>query len=115
MFFASTFARTYLARRLVKNATNQDWEGKLIREDDMTFADHANVFGSDLDLLLLGSEIESGSVGRFGSYATPSFEVADAVRISLGIPFAFEPVRIERRSLLSSEYRCGSSPSSTIR
>lgn len=97
--FAGTFARTYLARKLIANA-GPIWQHRVDSGTDMTFADHASEFGSGLDLVLLGTDVEHSAVGRFGTHATPDFKVADAARISMGIPVAFKPVRIP-----ASEYR----------
>ncbi|MEL7197790.1 MAG: patatin-like phospholipase family protein [Pseudomonadota bacterium] len=62
---------------------------------NMTFAQHYERFGKKL--VVTGSNLETGRTELFSPDKTPGMQVADAVRISMGLPFAFKPVRISRR------------------
>ncbi|SDJ51494.1 S8 family serine peptidase [Microbulbifer yueqingensis] len=62
---------------------------------NMNFADHQRRFG--VKLVLTGSNLETGRTMMFSADYTPQMPVADAVRISMGLPGLFKPVRISRR------------------
>lgn len=59
---------------------------------NMTFSQHSRVFGTKLRVT--GSNLETGRTDIFSSDHTPNMPVADAVRISMGLPVLFKPVRI---------------------
>lgn len=58
----------------------------------MTFADHHLHFRRKL--VVTGSNMETGRTELFSVDHTPAMQVADAVRISMGLPLLFKPVRI---------------------
>jgi len=60
---------------------------------NMTFADHLRHF--NVRLVLTGSNLETGRTEFFSAATTPDMPVADAVRISMGLPFIYKPVRID--------------------
>ena len=59
---------------------------------NITFKEYKDVF--DISLALAGSNLTTGSSEVFSDVETPEFPVADAVRISMGIPFLFMPVQL---------------------
>lgn len=61
-------------------------------QHNMTFADHLRHF--NIRLVLTGSNLETGRTEFFSAATTPDMPVADAVRISMGLPFVYKPVRI---------------------
>ena len=58
-----------------------------------TFEQHLQYF--QVELLVTGTNIETGKSVVFSARDTPKFSVADAVRISMGVPLVFKPVRIQ--------------------
>jgi predicted acylesterase/phospholipase RssA len=61
----------------------------------MPFGIHKRVFGTDL--LLCGANLSTGKSVLFSWKHTPYFPVADAVRISMGLPLAYKPYVINQR------------------
>ena len=74
----------------------RDFLADLIRQrggtPNMNFRDHYNRFG--VKLKITGSNLETGATNIFSADHTPMMAVADAVRISMGLPVLFKPVRI---------------------
>lgn len=60
---------------------------------NVTFEDFEDTWGFK-KLLLTGSNLSLGKTVLFSRHTTPKFPVADAVRISMSIPFAFKPYNI---------------------
>jgi predicted acylesterase/phospholipase RssA len=62
---------------------------------NMSFDTHWKTFGKEL--LVTGTNLRSGKTQLFSRTATPYFPVADAVRISMGLPWVFKPYVITRQ------------------
>lgn len=56
---------------------------------DVTFDQVAAA--SSIDLVVTGTQLETGTLGTFDAEATPDVPVADAIRLSMAIPFVFRP------------------------
>ena len=63
---------------------------------NINFKEHWDIFHKEL--LFTGTNLRSGRTQLFSRKATPRFPVADAVRISMGLPWVFKPYVIRRRS-----------------
>lgn len=59
----------------------------------VTFREHYEYFR--VELLVTGTNLLTGKSEVFSPLDTPDFSVADAVRISMGVPFVFKPVIID--------------------
>ncbi|MEU6547908.1 patatin-like phospholipase family protein [Streptomyces sp. NPDC046859] len=59
----------------------------------VTFREHRRVFRKDL--LMTGSNLSTGRTELFSARYTPDFPVADAVRISMSLPFIYKPYVIK--------------------
>ena len=81
--FSGCFARSFLDRLLASRNGGRA---------NMTFAQHKAHFGTDL--VVTGSNLERGQTQYFSADSTPHLAVADAVRISMSLPFIYKPVRI---------------------
>ena len=57
---------------------------------DISFADHERIFG--VKLIVTGTNLETMKSVQFSSVTTPNFPIADAVRIFMSIPMAFQPL-----------------------
>lgn len=66
-----------------------------------TFKEHFKVF--KIKLVVTGSNLETGKSEYFSCDTTPNLAVADAVRISMGIPLAFKPVIIRKGTHFKDE------------
>ena len=64
----------------------------------LTFEKHLSIFGKHL--VLTGSNVSTGKTQIFSAGETAKFPVVDAVRISMGLPYAFKPYQVEDRPLL---------------
>lgn len=62
----------------------------------VTFSQHYQAFGKRL--LLSGTNLRSGRTQLFSDKHTPDFPVADAVRISMGLPWIYKPYVIEKHT-----------------
>lgn len=60
---------------------------------NLTFKEHYDRFQKDL--LITGSNLSIGKTVLFSHEETPNFPVADAVRISMGLPFIYKPYVIK--------------------
>jgi predicted acylesterase/phospholipase RssA len=63
----------------------------------ITFGTHRQKFG--VPLYITGSNIETGTTEIFSAFTTTEFFVADAVRISMGLPLIFKPLIIRQPQL----------------
>jgi predicted acylesterase/phospholipase RssA/subtilisin family serine protease len=81
--FSGCFARAFLDRLLASRNGGRA---------NMTFAQHRSHFGTEL--VVTGSNLERGQTQYFSADSTPHMAVADAVRISMSLPFIYKPVRI---------------------
>lgn len=61
---------------------------------NITFAEHQRFFQKKL--LVTGSNLATGRTELFSADATPDFPVADAIRISMSLPFIYKPYVITR-------------------
>lgn len=59
---------------------------------NLTFSQHFELHG--VELIVTGTEMKTSRSVYFSAKNTPSFCVADAVRISMGFPVIYKPVRI---------------------
>ncbi len=84
--FSGCAAREFIDRLLVQK-TNQA---------NVTFRQHYELFR--IKLVLAGANLERGTSEYFSKDTTPNMPVADAVRISMGLPFIFKPYRITTRA-----------------
>lgn len=60
-----------------------------------TFEEHYNYFHKEL--VITGSNLTTGKTVFFSAKETPKFPVADAVRISMSLPFIFKPYVIQEK------------------
>jgi predicted acylesterase/phospholipase RssA/subtilisin family serine protease len=81
--FSGCFSRDFLDRLLASRNGGRR---------NMTFAQHRSHFGTEL--VITGSNLERGQTQYFSADSTPHLAVADAVRISMSLPFIYKPVRI---------------------
>jgi hypothetical protein len=86
--FAGSAARTLFDRVLGERMPLVDGKPK----KNTTFKEHYRAF--QVELIVTGTNLETGKTQVFSCSDTPDVSVADAVRISIGIPFAFKPVVI---------------------
>lgn len=74
----------------------RDFLNKLLfekaKQQNLTFRQHFEIF--QIKLVLTGTNLETGTSEYFSSDTTPNMPVADAVRISMGLPFIFKPYRV---------------------
>jgi predicted acylesterase/phospholipase RssA len=61
---------------------------------NITFAEHQRFFQKKL--LVTGSNLATGRTELFSAAETPDFPVADAIRISMSLPFIYKPYVITR-------------------
>ncbi len=90
-FFAGCEARKEFDRVLSESMPN----GGRRPFKDITFEQHYDKFGKKL--LITGTNLSIGQTVLFSHEETPTFPVADAVRISMSLPFLFKPYVIENK------------------
>lgn len=73
-----------IAQKTIKNGTTTQ---------SVTFEQFFKIHG--VELMLTGTRLETGTSHYFSRTTTPTFRVADAVRISMSIPVLFKPVVIQ--------------------
>lgn len=61
---------------------------------NLTFAEHWRAFGKVL--LVTGANLTTGRTQVFSAQETPDFPVADAIRISMSLPFIYKPYIISK-------------------
>jgi predicted acylesterase/phospholipase RssA len=86
--FSGCYARSVFAQTLADSMP----PGPNGPRFDATFQEHYDYFQTDL--VLMGTNLSTQKSVEFSVANTPNFPVADAVRISMGIPLAFKPVVI---------------------
>src|SRR5206468_8643375 len=69
--------------------------GLSLQYSNMNFQQHLDIFKKEL--LFTGTNLRSGKTQLFSKKDTPHFPVADAVRISMSLPWVFKPYVIKRR------------------
>lgn len=87
--FSGGYARGYVDAAI--RAGLEKWGGD--PGPDITFASLAA--RSSIDLVVTGADLESGSLGTFSATETPEMPVADAIRLSMAIPFVYRPTADE--------------------
>lgn len=86
---AHRFFREKIGRRAARrHGQPQNWRAYR----DLTFEQHRELFGTEL--VLTGSNFETGRTALFSAETTPRFPVAAAARISMSLPLIFKPMRI---------------------
>jgi len=93
--FSGAAARA-LFERLLRQAAAKKCGGLSAMYENLGFQRHYEIFGKEL--LFTGTNLRSGKTQLFSRTATPYFPVADAVRISMGLPWVFKPYVIARQS-----------------
>jgi predicted acylesterase/phospholipase RssA len=101
--FSGQAART-LFDTLLQKAVSQRKGGLPSSYRNLNFRDHMNIFQKKL--LVTGTNLRNGTTQLFSSDDTPYFPIADAVRISMGLPWVFKPYVLDRRAD-SSDPPCG--------
>lgn len=66
-------------------------ESERKRHGAITFKDLESLFPDRPTLIVTGSNLATGRTELFSSETTPQFPVADAVRISMSLPFIYKP------------------------
>jgi predicted acylesterase/phospholipase RssA len=92
-FFSGEAARNYLDSLIRRQIEKRP--GKKISKNapSVPFIVFKEIFKRDL--LVCGSNLSTGKSVLFSKKHTPYFPVADAVRISMGLPFVYKPYVIE--------------------
>ena len=93
--FSGAAARS-LFERMLNEAAAKKRGGLPSTYRNIGFREHYEIFGKEL--LFTGTNLRSGKTQLFSRTTTPYFPVADAVRISMGLPWVFKPYVITRRS-----------------
>jgi NTE family protein len=92
--FSGAAARA-LFERLLRRAAATKKGGLPSQYENLGFKRHYEIFGKEL--LFTGTNLRSGTTQLFSRTSTPWFPVADAVRISMGLPWVFKPYVITSR------------------
>jgi hypothetical protein len=71
-------------------------------QKDIPFEAHFQYF--NVELLVMGTNVATGKSQVFSHIDTPWMPVADAVRISMGIPFVFKPIRIQKGDPITADH-----------
>lgn len=95
-FFSGLAARNAFDALICRQAVKIDG-GKLDSYRNMPFLRHKEIFGKEL--LVCGSNLSTRKTELFSSRPehTPYFPVADAVRISMGLPLIYKPYVLSKR------------------
>ena len=64
---------------------------------NVTFRDHQHFFKTKL--AVTGTNLKTGKSELFSCDTTPHFPVADAIRISMGLPLVYKPLVIRKEEL----------------
>ncbi|MFC7071610.1 patatin-like phospholipase family protein [Halovenus rubra] len=86
--FSGAFARQYLDAALTAGLRSAG----VPPGDTVTFRDLAA--GSPIDLSVVGANLSSGTADSFATGETPDIGVADAIRLSMAIPFVYRPTTV---------------------
>ena len=97
--FAGSTARD-LFDKLLSDRMPPGADGKPQR--NIPFEAHFQYFG--VELLVMGTNIATGKSQAFSHLDTPWMPVADAVRISMGIPLVFKPIRIDKNHPVAADH-----------
>jgi predicted acylesterase/phospholipase RssA len=97
--FAGAAARD-LFDQLLSDRMPPDANGK--PQQNVPFEAHFQHF--NVELLVMGTNIATGKSQVFSHIDTPWMPVADAVRISMGIPFVFKPILIKKDDPLARDH-----------
>lgn len=89
-------AARILFESLLRQAVAKKKGGLPTAYNNVTFQEHWDTFHKEL--LFTGTNLRSGKTQLFSRKQTPTFPVADAVRISMSLPWVFKPYVIKRRS-----------------
>lgn len=79
----------------------EEWLGRVVEElwNDasvpLTFDVHQRTYS--VELIVVGTDLRTGEPGLFSASETGQFLVADAVRLSMAIPYVYKPTVIEGR------------------
>lgn len=94
-FFSGAAARTYFDTLIATTAARRKG-GKPADYINMPFVRFQSIFGREL--MVCGANLSTGRTVLFSARRehTPYFPVADAVRISMGLPMIFKPYVIDR-------------------
>lgn len=90
-YAARKFFGELIQKRLVA-AHYAVYKGKVPLDPDISFKEFYNITG--VDLVVTGVNISRRAPKYFSLWHTPDFPVADAVALSMSIPFVFKPVYI---------------------
>lgn len=93
--FSGAAARA-LFEHLLQQAAAKRNGGLPSTYSNLGFQRHYEIFGKEL--LFTGTNLRSGKTQLFSRTATPYFPVANAVRISMGLPWVFKPYVIESQN-----------------
>jgi NTE family protein len=97
--FAGAAARD-LFDKLLSDRMPPGADGK--GQKNIPFEAHYQYF--NVELLVMGTNLATGKSQVFSHIDTPWMPVADAVRISMGIPFVFKPIRIGKDHPLVADH-----------
>ncbi len=90
-------ARTFLAELLAAKFPSLDGKPNF----NVSFQTHFDFFG--IKLVVTGTNLETGKSEIFSVDTTPNFPVADAVRISMGLPLVFKPLVIRESQIAATD------------
>jgi len=88
-FFSGKAAHDYFDMLIRREAVRRTSNTRYAKGASLTFQEHKLVFG--IDLLMCGANLATGRSVLFSWKHTPNFPVADAVRISMGLPVIYKP------------------------
>ncbi|MBJ3763669.1 patatin-like phospholipase family protein [Maribius pontilimi] len=91
--FSGIAAHELFRALIARKVAAQQGRARRPEDGDITFAEHRRIFRCDL--VLTGSNFSTGKTGFFSADTSPKMPVAAAARISMSIPVAFKPVRID--------------------
>lgn len=82
-------------RALIYERAHRGKKYRVLRayNDLITFKQHFEIFGKEL--VMTGTNLRTGSTVIFSKDETPEYPVADAVRISMGLPYLYKPYVID--------------------
>jgi len=101
--FSGQAART-LFESLLQAAAVKKAGGSRLSYRTLTFQQHWDIFKKRL--LVTGTNLRTGQTQLFSKEDTPNFPVADAIRISMSLPWVFKPYIIRQRQE-STDPPCG--------
>jgi NTE family protein len=94
--FLAKYITTAVRRVKQTNTDTITVRGTTKKMSEITFADHKEIF--KVDLIVTGTNLETLKSFNFSASTSPDFPIADAVRISMSIPFAFQPLILRNES-----------------